>query len=57
MAELAGNMFSTTFADRDVERAILSAIVGNKEQASFFMDRLSTDDFHYRIHQELYSEI
>ena len=57
MAELAGSMFSTTFADRDVERAILSAIVGNKEQASFFMDRLSTDDFHYRIHQELYSEI
>ena len=57
MTELAGNMFSATFADRDVERAILSAIVGNKEQASFFMDRLSTDDFHYRIHQELYSEI
>ena len=57
MSEVPDNMFSATFADRDVERVILSAMMREKSEALFFMDRLVVDDFYYGIHQELYAEI
>ena len=57
MAEVPDNIFSATFADRDVERVILSAMMRDRMESSFFLDRLTQQDFYYRIHNEIYAEI
>ena len=57
MSEVPDNIFSATFADRDVERVILSAMMRDKSESSFFLDRLVVDDFYYRLHREIYSEM
>ncbi len=51
------NMFCAKFADRDVERVILSAMMREASEASFFLDRLIPNDFYYNLHQQIYSEI
>ena len=57
MSEVPDNIFSATFADRDVERVILSAMMRDKSESSFFLDRVGVDDFYYRTHREIYSEM
>ena len=54
---IVSDMFSATFADRDLERVILSAMMRYKTETVFFLDRLLTNDFYYNIHQQIYSEI
>ena len=51
------NASPAIFTDKEVERSMLSAMLGSKSDSAFILDRLTVDDFYVNHHRTIYQTI
>ena len=51
------NTSPALFTDKEVERSMLSTMLGSKTDSAFVLDRLTLDDFYFNHHRTIYQAV